>query len=77
MNVTIQPIGPLRKHLEEGTNTAVVSVPDGSTVIDALAAIGISENVQWNASVNGQLVYRDTAISDQDHLLVFTPIEGG
>ena len=77
MNVTIQPIGPLRKHLDEGTSTATVNVPKGSTVIDALAAIGISEDTQWNASVNGQLVYRDTAISDQDHLLVFSPIEGG
>ena len=77
MQVTVRPIGPLRRHLEGDSKTATVDLPDGSTVIDALVAIGIDADAQWNASIAGQLVYRDAVISDGDDLLVFSPIEGG
>lgn len=77
MEVTIRPIGPLRRHLEEGRASVTVSLRPGSTVADALASIGIEEGAQWNASIDGQLVYRDVEISDGDHLLVFSPIAGG
>ncbi|NQW16969.1 MAG: MoaD/ThiS family protein [Chloroflexi bacterium] len=77
MNVIIEPIGPLRRHLEEGHKSATVTLPDGATVTDALSALGVSEDAQWNASIEGQLVYGDAEVSDGDHLLVFSPIEGG
>ena len=77
MKVTVQPMGPLRRSLGEGQSTATVSLPDGATVTVALAAVGIDEGTEWNASVNGQLVYGDMELSDGDHLLVFSPIAGG
>ena len=77
MKVTIRPIGPLRRHLEGDSKSTEVTLPEGSTVADALTAIGIGADAQWNASIGGQLVYRDAEVSDGDDLLVFAPIAGG
>jgi sulfur carrier protein ThiS len=77
MQVTVQPMGPLRRALGEGRTSATVTLPDGATVTVALAAIGIDRDKEWNASINGQLVYGDMELSNGDHLLVFSPIAGG
>ncbi len=77
MKISIRPIGPLRRHLEGDSKSVEVTLPDGATVADALAAIGIDADAQWNASIKGQLVYKDAEVSDGDDLLVFSPIAGG
>ena len=77
MKIKIRPIGSLRRHLEGDNKSVEVTLPDGSTVADALAAIGIDSEAQWNASIGGQLVYKDAEVSDGDDLLVFSPIAGG
>ncbi len=77
MQVTIEGLGPFKRHLPEGEKTVTINVPEGGTVGDALRSLGVAEGEQWNASVGGQLVYASTEVSEGDHLLVFTPIAGG
>ncbi len=70
-------MGPLRRSLGEDRTSTTVSLPEGATVTVALAAIGIDKDTEWNASINGQLIYGDMELSNGDHLLVFSPIAGG
>ena len=77
MRVTIEALGALRKYLPEGENRTAAELPEGGTVADALASIGAPPETQYNAAIEGQLVYTDTVLKDGDCLLLFTPIEGG
>ena len=77
MHITIEILGPLRRFIADADNLATVDVPDEGTVADALDAVGIPEAENWNAAVEGQLVYPDSALKDGDRLLVFSPIAGG
>ena len=77
MQITVEVLNSADKILPEGGKLATVELPDGSTVGDALRALGTSETAQWNAAINGQLVYADTVLNDGDSILVFTPIQGG
>jgi sulfur carrier protein ThiS len=77
MKVTIEALGALRKYLPEGERSITAELPDGSTVGDALVSMGAPPEIQYNASIKGQLVYTDTVLDNGDRLLLFTPIEGG
>ena len=77
MRVTIKVMGSLPSHLSEGQSIATLELRGGSTVADALRAVGVPDGVQWNASIAGQLVEADHPLKEGDALLVFTPIAGG
>ena len=77
MHVMVEPLGNLRRYVSGSGSSAGLDLPAGSTVRDALAAAGIPAGMLWNASVGGRLVYADTALTDGDRVLVFSPIGGG
>ena len=77
MRVTVEPLGNLRRYVSGSGSAVAVDLPEGSTVKDALGAVGIPGGVLWNASVGGRLVYADTALGADDRVLVFSPIGGG
>jgi len=77
MRITIEILGPLRRFITDADNPATVDVPDQGTVSDALGVVGIPEAENWNAAVEGQLVYSDSSLKDGDRLLVFSAIAGG
>ena len=77
MRVTVEVLGHIRNLLPEGESSASLDLPEGSTVGDALRAIGVPDGEQWNAGVDGQLVDAHTALKEGNRLLVFTPIGGG
>ena len=62
---------------KSGADRVSLQLADGSTVMDAIRGIGVPEQAQWNASIDGNLVYADRVLREGDHLLVFAPIAGG
>jgi sulfur carrier protein ThiS len=77
ITITVELLGPLRKHLPKGQDSARVSLGAGCTVGDALHAIGVPDEEPWSASIAGQLVEPPYVLGEGDRLLVFAPIEGG
>lgn len=77
MQITIEVLNSAEKVLPEGGKLATVDPPDGATVSDAMKALGTSDRTQWNAAIDGVLVYADTALNEGDRILVFAPIQGG
>ena len=77
MRVTIEALGHMRSFLGEGEASRTIELPEGATVANALTAIGVPEGEQWNAGIDGRLVYAGTVLGEGDRLLVFTPIAGG
>ncbi|MDP6665806.1 MAG: MoaD/ThiS family protein [Dehalococcoidia bacterium] len=77
MQIIVEVLNSADKVLPEGGKLATVDLPDGATVRDAMKALGASEKSQWNAAIDGVLVYADTVLSDGDRILVFAPIQGG
>lgn len=77
MQITIEVLNSAEKVLPEGGKLATVDLPDGATVSDAMKALGTSDRTQWNAAIDGVLVYADTALNEGDRILVFAPIQGG
>ncbi len=77
MQVDIELIGSLREYLPEGQKRAVLDVPAGTTVREAIQAAGVPAGRTWNACVDGALVYEDTELTQRDCLIVFPPIAGG
>ena len=77
MRITVEILGPLRRFIADAGNPTTVDIPDDGTVSDTLGAVGIPDAENWNAAVEGQLVYSGSALKDGDRLLVFSPIAGG
>ncbi len=77
ITITVELLGPLRKHLPKGQDSAHVSLNKGATVGEALHAVGVPDEEPWSASVKGQLVDSPYVLAEGDRLLVFAPIEGG
>jgi sulfur carrier protein ThiS len=77
VRVTVSVMGRFRSRLAAGRGGVVVELPQGSTVGDALRAIGMAESEPWNASIDGRLVESERLLRDGEELLVFTPIAGG
>lgn len=75
--VTVEALGPMRAFLRSADGKATLELAEGGTVQDALRAIGVPGKAQWNASIDGSLVYADHVLREGDHLLVFAPIAGG
>lgn len=77
MQITFKVLNSADKILPEGGKTATLDLPKGTTVGTAIKALGAPDGTQWNAAIDGVLVYADTVLNDGDSILVFTPIQGG
>jgi len=77
MRVTIRVIGSFRSLRRAGEEPTAVALPRGSSVADALRAVGVGDDEPWNASIAGQLVDAERVLQDGEELFVFTQIGGG
>jgi sulfur carrier protein ThiS len=78
MLVQVKLFADLRRYLPRGQEGPIpYKLPDGATVQDLLAAIGISPDQEITAGLNGELAARETPLHDGDELLLFSPMEGG
>ena len=67
----------LRADIKSKENPIKLKVPAGSTVGQALAQLGFTENQPWNAALRGRLASDQDVLQDGDRLMVFEPIGGG
>ena len=77
MKVTVEVMTSSELILKDGAKLATLDLPIGSTVHEAMQALGVTEEASWNAAIEGELVYADTTLDDGAHILVFAPIQGG
>ena len=77
MNVTVEILNSSELLLPDGEKRSTIELPLGSTIQDVMRALGATDDTPWNASVDGQLVYADTTVDPDAHVLVFAPIQGG
>ena len=80
MQVKVKLFASLRKYLPEGTSgsEATLELPDGSTVRDVLAQLGIPEQTARIVMVNGEhCPDLGQTLQDGQTISVFPPMAGG
>jgi sulfur carrier protein ThiS len=77
VQVTVKVMGQFRGRASAGREALVVELPEGSTVLDAVRAVGLTHDEEWNASLDGRLAEEDRVLRGGEALLVFTAIAGG
>ncbi|PZC49705.1 MAG: ThiS family protein [Chloroflexi bacterium] len=77
MQVTVEILGSSELLLPEGETRTTIDLAAGSTVQDAMRALGAKDGGTWNASIDGQLVYAETPLEDGAQMLIFAAIQGG
>ncbi len=76
MQIAVTLHGELTRFLAS-RDRAVVEVPEGSTVSEALRRLGVPANQVWMSAVNGDMVAPDTPLKAGDSLEVVAPVAGG
>lgn len=77
MRVTVELLGSLRQAINNAEKPIQVEVETGATVGELMTQLGISEDMPWNAAIDGKLIYSADPLADGMTLLVFPPIAGG
>lgn len=79
MKVEVCLFATLRRYLPEGAegDTAVLDVPESTTVGDALTSFGIPPDFERLQVVNGLDAADDQVLREGDVLSVFPPLSGG
>ena len=79
MRVEVKLFATLASYLPEPSNggSAIVDVPDGSTVRQLLRMLGIPEELPAIALVNGRDAVPEQVLEEGDVLTMFPPLAGG
>lgn len=78
ITVQVTLFADLRKYLKKGENGPFsVSLPNGATVADLLAHIGIADADEVTAGRNGDQAQHQDILHDGDEIVFFSPMEGG
>ncbi len=78
ITVTVTFFADLRRFLPRGAEGPQrYTVPEGATLADLLAAVGVAPGVELTAAVGGELATRDTPLSDGADVVLLSPMEGG
>ena len=78
ITVSVALFADLRRFLPRGADgPQPYTVPEGATVADLLAAVGIEAREDVTAAVDGELAGRDTPLCDGAEVMLLTPMEGG
>ncbi len=68
----------LRRFLPRGADGPQrYTVPEGATVADLLALIGIERGAEMTVAVDGELAERDAPLRDGADVMLLSPMEGG
>jgi sulfur carrier protein ThiS len=76
MEVTLQMNGALCRFLPDGQRAVRLSVPDGATVADLIAAVEARDEV-WLVAVNGSVRRIFDSVCSGDVIDCFSVMEGG
>jgi molybdopterin converting factor small subunit len=78
ITVTVTFFADLRRFLPPGADGPQrYPLPEGATVADLAAAVGIEPNAEMTAAVDGELAGRDTPLRDGAEVMLLSPMEGG
>ena len=77
MRVRVQFFGEMRRHLPRDHEHVDLSLPDGATVADLLAAVGVRPEDERIVGRNGALAHDDTPLHDGDKVSLYHPMGGG
>jgi molybdopterin converting factor small subunit len=75
--VRVALFADLRRFAPPGHRSAVLSLPAGATVRDALRVFAIPEEMQITVGRNGDLATVDTPLNEGDEVILMNPMEGG
>ena len=73
--VWIEVLGRLREQVEG--ERFQIQLPDGSRVVDAIAAVGFADRVDLWVLLDGSKAGREARLSDGSKLTFFQPVGGG
>jgi molybdopterin converting factor small subunit len=77
MKVKVHAFANLRDYAPGGQGGCELSLADGATVADLIAALRIPATVEAVILVNGRRADRTTPLSAGDGVTLFPPMEGG
>ncbi len=77
MRITLEMHDALQRFNPGGQRRAELDVPDGVTVAQLLASLGMDMDEPWNAALDGTLAAPTDRLRDGSQLIVFPPITGG
>ncbi len=79
MQVEVRLFATLRRYLPslKAGEGYTLNLPEGATVADALAALGVPVDDSQQAFVDGQAVGWDHVLKEGDSVRVFPPMAGG
>jgi sulfur carrier protein ThiS len=78
ITVTVTLVAGLRRFLPRGADgPQPCTLPEGATLGDLLAAIGIDAGLDLTAAVDGELAGRGTALRAGAEVMLLGPMEGG
>ena len=78
ITVSVKLFGDLRKHAGMGSPDLLpVALPAGATIADLARQLGMTNDEEVIAGINGEQAHNDTVLSDGDQVLLVSPMEGG
>jgi sulfur carrier protein ThiS len=78
ISITVAFFADLRRFLPRGADGPQrYTVPEGATVADLLAAIGVEPGAEVIIAVDGDQAGRDTLLRDGAEVMLLNPMEGG
>jgi sulfur-carrier protein len=78
VRVEVQAFATLRSFLPQGTrHSAVLDLPDDSTVRDVVRSLGVPDEVTVIALLNGRDAEPDQKLRGGDVIALFPPLAGG
>ena len=78
VSITVAFFADLRRFLPRGADGPQrYTMPEGATVADLLAVIGVEAGAEVIIAVDGELAGRDTPLRDGSEVMLLNPMEGG
>jgi molybdopterin synthase sulfur carrier subunit len=75
MRIQVRLYGELRRRAS--AHPLQMHVPEGATVTDVIASLGLRSGEVWLASLDNQLVKMDHRLRPEDELALIPPVGGG
>jgi sulfur carrier protein ThiS len=78
ISITVAFFADLRRFLPRGADGPQrYTMPEGATVADLLAVIGVEAGAEVIIAVDGELAARETLLRDGAEVMLLNPMEGG
>jgi sulfur carrier protein ThiS len=76
VTIFVKTVGTM-KNLEVGTRFDSIEVPDGSSISEVIARVGLEDWEVGLVLINDTHATKESILKDQDHLTLIAPLVGG